>query len=346
VSANEGNDYASDSRGEEICEYVDLAHRKIGFSGSVLVARDGEVIATASRGFADLEKKVPNSKQTLFEIASCTKPFTAIAVMKLAETGKLSLDDPITKHLPHVPENCRAITVRHLLAHTSGIPGTNIDGRGTDLAEVIPSFLEGGPKHPPGKHFEYWNQGYALLSEVVARVSGQTFNDFVRQEIFRPSSMDHSQFTGDTAIEGTIAAVGESIEGKSRSALEPPYGTGLQYSGMGGIVTNVEDLWNWDRAIANQTLISGVWLKKMTVRGLGGHGMGWTVRSGPDGNSVTDMMGSFVVSALRFGDILPTMASSLSWPIKMRSCRHFCSIQESNESCFAALISPKLQVAK
>ena len=111
--------------GERIVDFVQLAHEDLGFQGVVLAARDGKVIAAVAVGETGSKRNEALTVETLFEIASCTKPFTAVAIMKLAEQGKLTLDDSIAEHLPGVPENCRAITVRHLLQHTSGIPGTN-----------------------------------------------------------------------------------------------------------------------------------------------------------------------------------------------------------------------------
>jgi CubicO group peptidase (beta-lactamase class C family) len=143
-------DYIADDVGAAVCEYVDLIHKRFGFSGVVLAGRDGKVVAAIPRGFAGESEKSPLRFTSLFEIASCTKPFTAIAVLQLAESGKLSLDDSITEHLPNVPANCQGITIRHLLAHTSGIPGTNTNGSGDDIADVVPKFLAGGPKHKPG----------------------------------------------------------------------------------------------------------------------------------------------------------------------------------------------------
>jgi CubicO group peptidase (beta-lactamase class C family) len=179
-------------KGKQIVALVREAEEKVGFSGAVLAAENGKLIAAVAVG---KNGKQPLEVTTLFELASCTKPFTAMAVMKLVEEGKLKLDDPIAKYLPGIPEDCQAITVRHLLQHTSGIPGTNSNGHGTDLATVLPTFLAGGPRTPPGEHHEYWNQGYALLSEVIAQASGKPYTQYVREAIFTPCHMKHSRFT-------------------------------------------------------------------------------------------------------------------------------------------------------
>ena len=123
-------------------------------------------------------------------------------MLRLVQQGKLSLDDSISQHLPDVPEDCRLITVRHLLQHTSGIPGTNSAGGGDDIRKVLPLFLRGGPRHPPGTHWEYWNQGYALLSEIIANASGKDYTTYCKQELFEPAGLLATRFTGDAAPEG------------------------------------------------------------------------------------------------------------------------------------------------
>ncbi len=240
--------------GEQIADLVRRSEG-FGFSGAVLAAKGGEVVCATAVGPASLDGTERNTPATLFEIASASKQFTAAAVLRLVQQGKLGLDDPISRHLAGVPENCEAITIRHLLQHTSGIPGSNSRGAGMDVAAVLPFFLDGGPRHTPGKRFEYWNQGYALVTAIINSASGQDFVEYSRAEVFRPAGLRYTMFTGDDApnVEGLTVAVGRSMRGggKARSALEHPYGAfGFQYRGMGGVVTTVWDLWRWDRALS------------------------------------------------------------------------------------------------
>ncbi|VAX42528.1 Beta-lactamase class C-like and penicillin binding proteins (PBPs) superfamily, partial [hydrothermal vent metagenome] len=272
--------------GQRIADWAEAA-ASVGFHGVILAARDGEVVAVVAVGSADFAGKVRNTPTTLFEIASITKPFTAIAIMQLVEQGALALDDPIAKHLPGVPDDCRAITVRQLLQHTSGIPGTNSRGGGPDLDAVLPRFLQGGPVFEPGTHWEYWNQGYALLSEIVARASGQEYVTFCRDRIFVPAGMASTRFTGDEAPEGVPVAIGRSSYGKPRSALDHPYGSyGFQYRGMGGVVTNVWDLWRWDRALHGEELLGAAAKAELFEPGLGDYALGWFVRETKGGRLV------------------------------------------------------------
>ncbi len=276
--AKESRDHVKGKAGAAIRDWLQAASKK-GFSGSVLAAKGGKVVAAIGVGHADLAGKVPNTPATLFEVASFSKQFTAAAAVRLAEQGKLKLDDPIAKHLPGVPENCAAITVRHLLQHTSGIPGSNAAGGGDSLEHVLPLFLKGGPKHEPGTHWEYWNQGYALATEVIARAGKASFTEYCKRELFAKAKMKWTLFNGDPAPKKTTVAIGRSKHGKPRSALEHPYGSsyGFQYRGMGGVVTSVWDLWRWDRALAGK-LLTKASRAQLFKPGLNDYALGWFVR--------------------------------------------------------------------
>jgi CubicO group peptidase (beta-lactamase class C family) len=287
--------------GRRIVEFVRRAE-SAGFSGAVLAGNGGRVVAAVGIGSADLAGNVPITPSTLFEIGSATKQFTAAAVLRLVQQRKLRLEDSIARYLPGVPEDCRPITVRHLLQHTSGIPGTNSAGAGDDLDQVLPLFLRGGPKHPPGTHWEYWNQGYALLSEIVARAAGEDYTAFCKQDLFAPTGMSATRFTGDAAPEGWTVAVGRSLRGRPRSALEHPYGRyGFQYRGMGGVVTTVWDLWRWDRALRGDRVLDANSKVKLFEPGLNDYALGWFVRKDARGRWVQSHGGAVrgFVSELR-----------------------------------------------
>ncbi|MFN0137266.1 MAG: serine hydrolase domain-containing protein [Phycisphaerae bacterium] len=274
---DESKTFADGPRGDQIIALVRHAEL-FDFSGSVLAAVDGKVVAATACGFADAKGKLPNTPATLFEIASATKQFTAASALRLVQGEKLDLDHSISKHLPGIPEDCQAITLRHLLQHTSGIPGNNSMGAGDDIAKVLPSFLRGGPKHTPGTHWEYWNQGYAIASEIIARAGGASYTDICRTLLFEPVAMRATCFTGDAAPAGATVAIGASKFGPSRSALDHPYGAyGFQYRGMGGVVTNVWDLWRWDRALSGNDLLSAASRKALLEAGSHGYALGWFV---------------------------------------------------------------------
>jgi CubicO group peptidase (beta-lactamase class C family) len=284
--------YSAGDVGRRIVDFVQSSEAT-RFSGAVLAAKDGRVVAAVGVGHADLAGKLRNTPGTLFEIASATKQFTAAAVLRLVQEKRLGLDDSIAKHLPGVPENCRAITVRHLLQHTSGIPGTNSRGGGADLGRVLPLFLRGGPKHPPGTHWEYWNQGYSLLSEIVARVAGEEYTAFCRGKLFTTAGMRATRFTGDAAPARAVVAIGRSARGKPRSALAHPYGSyGFQYRGMGGAVTTVWDLWRWDRALRGDEVLGQSAKAELFKPGLRDYALGWFVKKNARGQWVQSHGGS------------------------------------------------------
>lgn len=268
------------AKSKQAREFAALVERcdAVGFSGSVLAAKDGKVLVALGVGPADEAGEVPNSAETLFEIASATKQFTGAAICRLVEQKQLGLDDSIADHLPDVPDDCKAITVRHLLQHTSGIPGTNSAGGGEDLRAVVPVFLKGGPQHAPGTHFEYWNQGYALLAGIIERKSRESYADFCREELFERAGMLDSLFTGDKPPRGAVVAVGRSERG-NRGALDHPYGIyGYQYRGMGGAVTTVWDLYRWDRALDGKQLFEPATKRELFEPGLEDYALGWYVR--------------------------------------------------------------------
>lgn len=249
-----------------------------GWSGAALVAGGGHPLLSRGYGLADRDHGRANTARTLFEIASVTKQFTATAILLLEQEGKIATDDPISRHLPAVPASCKGITVHHLLTHTSGIPHTNGRGRGHDLARAVASFLEGGPRFPPGTHFAYWNGGYSLLAGIVERASGMSFMAYCREHLFRPAGMSDTGFTGDGHLDAARAAIGASYDGSTRSALEHPYGDyGWQYRGMGGAVTTVRDLWLWHRALRDDTVLGKDARAKLMHPFLDGYACGWRV---------------------------------------------------------------------
>jgi CubicO group peptidase (beta-lactamase class C family) len=270
---------AKSKEAQRLAEVADSLAR-IEFQGAVLLANNGEPLVALGLGHADLEGKVANDANTLFEIASASKQFTAAAILRLVAKKQLALDDSIADHLPDVPADCHAITVRHLLHHTSGIPSTNSEGGGTDLAAVVPVFLAGGPQNEPGTNWDYWNQGYALLAGIVEHTSGDPFTEFSIDELFERAKMEHTTFNGGE-LEGAakkkiVVAIGRSAHGEPRSALEHPYGEfGYQYRGMGGVVTNVWDLYRWDRALDAAKILDKKLQAELFRPGLNEYALGW-----------------------------------------------------------------------
>lgn len=173
---------------------------------SVAVTRDGKIVFAKGYGSADLENDIPIIQSTVFNIASVSKQITAFAILLLEKDGKLTIDDDIRKFVPEVPDFGYKITLRHLMTHTSGLreQAGLLTMAGWRLDDVITMDhvlrLVSQQKElnfNPGNEFEYCNTGYSLLAEVVARVSGQSFAEYTRKNIFEPLKMNNTLFCDD-----------------------------------------------------------------------------------------------------------------------------------------------------
>lgn len=217
---------------------------------AVAVVQDGKVVFKKGYGSANLEYDIPVTPETVFHVASVSKQFTVFALLLLAEEGKLSLDDPIQKHIEEVPDFGEMISLRHLATHTSGMRDQwdllNLAGWRWDDVITKEHILKIVSKQKelnfaPGEKYMYCNTGFTLLAEVVARVSGKSFADFTRRRIFTPLKMTHSQFYDDH----------QRIV-KNRAYSYYPAGFGFQKSvlsyanvGATSLFTTVEDLSLW-----------------------------------------------------------------------------------------------------
>jgi CubicO group peptidase (beta-lactamase class C family) len=230
-------------------------YHEYGLSGTVLVAKDGTVVLHEGFGFADRDRRIPNGLDTLFEIASLTKTFTAAAVLRLEMAGRLSTDDRIEKYLgPFPPAKARA-TLHHLLTHTAGLlrEGAGVDT--PDREAFIKTMKEAPPESAPGERYRYTNAGYSLLAAVVERVSGEPYEVFVRRELFGPAGLADAGFRGDRPEDDPLLAWGylgalDRIERRPRPPL--PWGT----KGAGGMVMTVGDLYKWYLALRGDRVLS------------------------------------------------------------------------------------------
>jgi CubicO group peptidase (beta-lactamase class C family) len=250
---------------------------------SVLVVRDGHVLVSKSYGMANLEERNAATPDTNYRLASVTKQFTAAAILMLAERGKLSIDDPITRYL-ELPPYANAITIRHLLTHTSGLlayedlipPGTTKQLRDADVLRLLAT--QNTTYFPPGTHYRYSNTGYAFLALIVQRVSGTSFADFLRQNIFKPAGMNAS-----LALEEGISTVARRAFGYSRSEggwHRTDQSLTSAVLGDGGIYTSIDDLVHWiawlESGRFNQALVPATPTDDPAVQ----YGFGWRI-SGP-----------------------------------------------------------------
>ena len=179
---------------------AELARQRIP-GMSVAVLRGDSVLLARGYGFANLEHRVPATDSTVYAVGSLSKQFTAAAIVLLSQQGRLRLDDPITRYLPEGSAVWSAVTIRHLLTHTSGIPqDTTLDWRRDySESELVRSAAQ-PLQFEPGELESYSSTGYALLGVIIHRVTGVSWGDFVRDQIFRPLGMRTARVNSDTDI--------------------------------------------------------------------------------------------------------------------------------------------------
>jgi CubicO group peptidase (beta-lactamase class C family) len=233
---------------------------------TVLVSRKGQVIYQKGFGMADMELKVPMRAEMVFRIGSISKQFTAVAILQLMEKGKLSLQDDIKKFIPDYPTHGYTITVEHLLTHTSGIKsytGMNsfdsIMNMDMKPLELIAYFKNQPMDFAPGTQWNYNNSGYFILGYIIEKVSGLTYEEYVKENLFKPAGMMNSAYGNDTRII-TNRAKGYQ-QGKDGYENARPLSMTLPYA-AGSLVSTVEDLWKWNRAIHAYKLVSKESLQK------------------------------------------------------------------------------------
>jgi len=278
---------ASVSSADEVDDYVQAEMKKQHIPGlSLAVVKNGTLEKSAGYGLANIEWNVPVRADTIFQIQSVTKTFTASAVMILVEEGKLGVDDKITKFLSDVPQSWEGITVRHLLTHTSGIRDfinePTVDMR-KDLKpeDVIESLRDKPLNFQPGEKYAYSNTGYHLLGMIIRKVTGKTWDEFVRERILGPLQMNDTRVISFSEII-TNRASGYGWEGgriQNGHFIAP---TILGYAG-GGFRSTVLDLAKWDAALYGEKILKPASLEQMwTPAGLNNgskssYGFGWGI---------------------------------------------------------------------
>ena len=219
---------------------------------SVAVVHDGSVVLEKGYGLANLELGVPATENTVYQLASVTKTFTATAVMMLVQEGKLALDDKITERLPDLPTAWQKVTIRHLLSHTSGIKSyTSVrDFHKTSRKDYAQrELLDLVAKEPleftPGEKWNYSNTGYFLLGMLIEKVGGKPYGEFMAERIFKPLNMAHTRANDLRAI---IPNRAQGYEWNGKELRNGEYVSPSQPFAAGMLVSNVSDLVKWDAA--------------------------------------------------------------------------------------------------
>ncbi len=275
------------SKGEEarLDEYL-ASLTEYGFSGVVLVARAGRPILTKGYGLADREQGRPFSPDTVVSIGSITKQFTAAAILKLEVQGKLQTGDPITRFFKGVPPDKSSITLHHLLTHSAGIDsdfGDDFDPISRD--EIVRRVFASKLRSPPGQRYHYSNAGYSLLAAVVEIASGQAYETFLQEQLFRPASMAHTGYR-QAHWRAEDLAQGYLRGQRWGTILERPWAADGPYwmlRGNGGIHSTAGDMFRWHLALEDDRILPTAARAKLTqphIREDGGsssYGYGWSV---------------------------------------------------------------------
>ncbi|HEU4851941.1 MAG TPA: serine hydrolase [Telluria sp.] len=254
---------------------------------SVIVVKDGKTVFRKGYGMADVAKGIPMDAGAQHRIGSVTKQFTSTAILMLADEGKLSVDDDITKYLPDYPTNGKKITIEHLLTHTSGIvsytskPGFRASiGTPLTVSGMIDTFKNDPLTFEPGSSYAYNNSGYFLLGAIIEKVSGMSYAQFVEKRIFMPLGML------DTAYEGHEKGKAPRAAGHTTTpagfAPSAQMSMTLPYA-AGSIVSTVDDMARWDAAVSSGKLLKAAsWQRAFTPYMLStgkktDYGYGWHI---------------------------------------------------------------------
>ncbi len=260
--------------GDEIDRYLETQIKNLHIPGaSLAVVHDGRIVKSKGYGVADLQANSPATPKTVYEIGSMTKQFTAVAVMMLAEEGKISTDDKITKYFADAPAWWNQITVRHLLTHTSGIQNhvavpdyldlfkTSFTGREYPARdEIIKEFYKLPSEFAPGETWAYDNTGYYLLGIIIEKASGKNYWQFLEERIFKPLGMNQTRSSAARlVVPNRAAGYGWMTDHwENRPVLAP-----FVALSAGSILSTVEDLAKWDAALYEEKLLKKSSFEKM-----------------------------------------------------------------------------------
>jgi D-alanyl-D-alanine carboxypeptidase len=241
-------------------DYIHSQMRVLHIPGlSLAVVQDGKIVKTRGYGLASIESNAPATEDSVFEIGSVTKQFTATALLMLVEEGKVGLDEPIARYLSGVPKAWSAITVRQLLTHSSGIenylavpglPDTSRPGLSHD--DIAKIFFEGLKlEFQPGETWSYSNSGYLLLGNIIEKTSGKSYWEFLAERIFKPLGMNETRSSEPRAI---IPNRASGYQWQKDKLENRPALTENAYA-AGSIVSTVRDLVKWDAALSTGKLL-------------------------------------------------------------------------------------------
>jgi len=263
----------------QLYDYFSSKASNLEFSGSVFIASKGRIIINAGYGLANREHDVPNTPITKFRIGSITKQFTAMCVLMLEQQGKLSLEDPLSTYVPSFP-HASQITLHHLLTHTSGVPNITQISNFQEIMkhpaspEKIIEMLKDLPlDFMPGSQFLYNNSGYIMLAHLIQEISEQTYGEFLRKSIFAPLGMEDTGCDSQHEIILHRASGYEYREG----LINAEYIDMTLPTGGGNLYSTSEDLYKWDQALYEESLVPQNVITRMFTPYCSNYGYGWFI---------------------------------------------------------------------
>mgnify|MGYP000250332683 FL=1 len=285
-----------------------------GSGGIALVVKEGNVLYRKAFGMADMELQVKMTPNNIIRIGSISKQFTASAILKLMEEGKLTLQDQITKYIPDYPTKGHAITIEHLLTHTSGIKDfTQMKTWTSDLKKIQYSpkekidFFKNEPMDfAPGVNYKYNNSGYVLLGYIIEVVSKMKYAEYIDTYFFKPLKMNNS-FYGSTS--NIIKNRAKGYKKQNRTYKNADFLDMSNPYAAGALISNVDDLYAWNNAVLNYKVLSKASLKKAhsPYRLNNGkytqYGYGWNVQDIENNSAISHSGG--ITGFLTFSLYLP-----------------------------------------
>ncbi len=262
-----------------------LSYAKINrFNGTALVYKKGKMILEKGYGYQDIKNKIPNDPNTIFQVGSITKQFTATVILKLAEENKLTLQDKLTKYFPDYPRG-NEITIEHMLSHTSGIYEYFRNPLYHQLKEEksltkedrMALFRDKPMDFIPGTNFSYCNSGYELLGLIIEKITRKPYEQVVKEMILKPLKMAHSGFDFK-GLQSNLKAKPYSLYSKEKSIESIPWDSTATYS-AGALYSNAKDMYLWHQGLLKNKIIKKSSLEKAYIPLLNGYGYGWWIES-------------------------------------------------------------------
>jgi CubicO group peptidase (beta-lactamase class C family) len=301
--------------GRKLDDYLSrLEH--FGFAGGALAVRGNDVLLSKSYGLADRARRIPLTTDSVYNLGSITKQFTAAAILTLEMQGKLAVTDLASKYLDGVPADKAVITLHHLLTHSSGLESdfspTDYDPVGRE--EYVRRALQSKLLFKPGEGYEYSNAGYSLLAAIVERVSGQAYETYLTERVLKPAGMRETGYKAPNWAPDRIAHGYRDGEdwGTILQRIQPPDAPYWMLRGNGGLHTTLGDMLAWHRSLDTDAVLSkeerAKYFKPYVAegpRGLSHYAYGWAVSKSARGTSVVQHNGGngiYVAEFMRFPD--------------------------------------------